>query len=448
VCLSGAGIAGAFPDTRGKVLNRDYRGYGNYFNEEQHTEWEIETRKNRDGHKNEDERRGKKARAWNDAEEHTSFPIAFGDNEDYDSAVGEEKGASTCGKADNGSEGSIGRSHDGEYDKHEIYVDELKFKAEYILHEFEADYDSDEVKKFSDSVISAPTSFLRFSDNENDDGSELEGDQDSDDEINFEADDGDDDKHEFEADYDSDEENKVSDHRSDDNCGSDNCSDSVISAPTRFLRFSVNESDNGSELEGDHDSDDEINFEADDDDDDEHEFEADYDSDEEMKISDHRSDDNCGSDKCSVISAPRSFLRFSDNENDDKSEYEGDDDSDDEINFQADDDHDDEHESESDCDSGEDSKVDDHADQLNAIKKPMSKREATSSWRSNNGNGHIKFVKKNKRGQSGNRYSKYKKGATPNECLKLGATPQDLTWDIQKENAVMVRENIVGNDLL
>ena len=164
----------------------DYRGYGNYFNEEQHTEWEIETRKNRDGHKNEDERRGKKARAWNDAEAHTSFPIAFGDNEDYDSAVEDENGASTCGTADNGSEGSIGRSHDGEYDK---------------LHEFEADYDSDEVKKLSDhrsdvncgndkrsdSVISAPTSFLRFSDNESDDGSELEGDHDSNDEINFEA---------------------------------------------------------------------------------------------------------------------------------------------------------------------------------------------------------------------------------------------------------------------
>lgn len=233
----------------------------------------METRKNKDGHKNEDQRRGKKARAWNDAEVHTSFPFGFGYDDDCDSVVEEEKGASSCGKANDG-----------------------------------------------------------------------------------------DDDHESEADYD-----------------------------------------------------------------DEDEFEADYDSDEEKKVSDHRSDEkNCGSDKCSgsVISAPTSFLRFSDNESDD------------------------EHESESNCDSGEDSKVDDHADQLNATNKPMSKREATSIWKSNNGNGRIKFVKKSKRGQSGIRYSKYKKGATPNECLELGATRQDLTWDIQKENAVMVRENIVGDDLL
>ena len=315
-------------------MNSDYGGYGNYFNNEPGAKWQMETRKNKDGHKNEDQRRGKKARAWNDAEVHTSFPFGFGYDDDCDSVVEEEKGASSCGKA-----------NDGDDD-----------------HESEADYDDED---------------------------------------------------EFEADYDSDEDKKVDDHRSDDNCDDDKCS--TISVSTAFLRFSDDESEDGNEFEADYDSDDED------------EFEADYDSNEEKKVSDHRSDEkNCGSDKCSgsVISAPTSFLRFSDNESDD------------------------EHESESNCDSGEDSKVDDHADQLNAINKPMSKREATSIWKSNNGNGRIKFVKKSKRGQSGIRYSKYKKGATPNECLELGATRQDLTWDIQKENAVMVRENIVGDDLL
>ena len=349
-------------------MNSDYGGYGNYFNNEPGAKWQMETRKNKDGHKNEDQRRGKKARAWNDAEVHTSFPFGFGYDDDCDSVVEEEKGASSCGKANVG-------CHGCEYDKGDNRVGSTCTTGnECHWHEFEAD-------------------------NDGDDDHEFEADYDDEDE--------------FEADYDSDEDKKVDDHRSDDNCDDDKCS--TISVSTAFLRFSDDESEDGNEFEADYDSDDED------------EFEADYDSNEEKKVSDHRSDEkNCGSDKCSgsVISAPTSFLRFSDNESDD------------------------EHESESNCDSGEDSKVDDHADQLNAINKPMSKREATSIWKSNNGNGRIKFVKKSKRGQSGIRYSKYKKGATPNECLELGATRQDLTWDIQKENAVMVRENIVGDDLL
>ena len=95
----------------------------------------METRKNKDGHKNEDQRRGKKARAWNDAEVHTSFPFDFGYDDDCDSVVEEEKGASSCGKANVG-------CHGFEYDKGDNYVGSTCTTGNE--DEFEADYDSDE----------------------------------------------------------------------------------------------------------------------------------------------------------------------------------------------------------------------------------------------------------------------------------------------------------------
>ena len=307
-------------------MNSDYGGYGNYFNNETGAKWQMETRKNKDGHKNEDQRRGKKARAWNDAEVHTSFPFDFGYDDDCDSVVEEEKGASSCGKANVG-------CHGCEYDKGDNRVGSTCTTG----NEFEADYDSD-------------------------------------------------DEDEFEADCDSDEDMIINDHRSD-----EKCADSFISAPTRFLRFSDNESEDGTGFEANNDSDDEGEFEQNNESEDGTQFEADP-----------------------IISPPTKFLRLSDNESD----------------FERDD--------------GSKFEATEHADQLNA----MSSREATSIWKSNNGNGHIKFVKKSKRGQSGIRYMKYNKGSTPNECLKLGATRQDLTWDILKGNAVMVRENVVADDLL
>ena len=372
----------------------------------------METRKNKDGHKNEDQRRGKKARAWNDAEVHTSFPFDFGYDDDCDSVVEEEKGASSCGKANVG-------CHGCEYDKGDNCVGSTCTTGNE--DEFEADYDSDEDKKLDD----------HRSDNDGDDDHEFEADYD----------DGD----EFEADYDSDEDTKDDDHRSDDNCEDGKCS--AMSVSTAFLRFSDDESEDGNE------------FEADDDSDDEDEFKADYDSDEDMIINDHRSDEKCAD---SFISAPTRFLRFSDNESEDGTGFEANNDSDDEGEFEQNNESEDgtqfeadpiispptkflrlsDNESDFERDDGSKFEATEHADQLNAINKPMSSREATSIWKYNNGNGHIKFVKKSKRGQSGIRYMKYNKGSTPNECLKLGATRQDLTWDILKGNAVMVRENV------
>jgi hypothetical protein len=355
-------------------VNSDYGGYGNYFNNEPGAKWQMETRKNKDEHKNEDQRRSKKARDNSYAEVHTSFPIDFGYDDDCDSVVEEEKGASSCGKANVGCHGC---------DKRDNYVGSTcttgnEFPWHDDGYEFEADYDDED---------------------------------------------------EFEADYDSDEDNKVDDHRSDDNCENDKCS--TMSVSTAFLRFSDDESEDGNEFEADYDSDDED------------EFEEDYDSDEDMIINDHYSDDNC--DKCadSFISAPTRFLRFSDDESEDGTEFEANNDSDDEGELELN-----KRFSNNESEDGTEFEADDHADQLNAINKPMSNREATSIWKSNNGNGHIKFLKKSKRGQSGIRYMKYNKGSTPNECLELGATRQDLTWDIRKENAVMVRENVVGDDLL
>ena len=404
-------------------MNSDYGGYGNYFNNETGAKWQMETRKNKDGHKNEDQRRGKKARAWNDAEVHTSFPFAFGYADDCDSVVAEEKSASSCGNANVG-------CHGCEDDKVNNRVGSTCTTGNE--DEFEADYDSDEEKKLDD----------HRSDNDGHDDHESEADYD----------DGD----EFEADYDSDEDTKDDDHRSDDNCEDGKCS--AMSVSTAFLRFSDDESEDGNE------------FEADDDSDDEDEFKADYDSDEDMIINDHRSDDKCVD---SFISAPTRFLRFSDSESEDGTGFEANNDSDDEGEFElnkrfSNNESEDGTEfeadpfisaptkflrlsdNESDIESDDGSKFEaiDHADQLNAINKPMSSREATSIWKYNNGNGHIKFVKKSKRGQSGIRYMKYNKGSTPNECLKLGATRQDLTWDILKGNAVMVRENVVADDLL